>query len=56
MVSCSCVRQGDYVAYAARQLAVRQVYEEVHVDPTIELDKTVRDWLKELGEEDSDLD
>ena len=44
--------RGDYISEANRQLDDKQVYEEVEVDPTVELGKTINSKLKELREAD----
>ena len=41
---------------AVQQLDDRQVYEEVEVDPTVEVSKTIHDRLTELREEDPGLE
>eukprot|EP00795_Rhopilema_esculentum_P014500 gene14500-biopygen4278 len=48
--------RGDYIMEANRQLDDRQVYEEVEVDPSVELGKTINDKLKEIREADPALD
>ena len=48
--------RGEYVTEAVLELDDRQVYEEVEVDPTVELGKTILDRLKELREEDLGLE
>ena len=47
--------RGDYISEANRQLDDKQVYEEVEVDPTVELGKTINSKLKELREVDPGL-
>ena len=47
--------RGDYINEANRQLDDKQVYEEVEVDPTVELGKTINSKLKELREVDPGL-
>ena len=47
---------GDYISDANRQLDDRQVYEEVEVDPTVGLGKTINSRLNELREEDLGLE
>ena len=47
---------GDYISEANRQLDDRQVYEEVEVDPTVDLGKTINSRLNELREEDPGLE
>ena len=46
----------DYISEANRQLDDRQVYEEVEVDPTVNLGKTINSRLNELREEDPGLE
>ena len=48
--------RGDYISEANRQLDDRQVYEEVEVDPTVDLGKTINSRLNELREEDPGLE
>ena len=43
--------RGDYIMEADRQLNDRQVYEEIEVDPTVELVKTINNRLQELRAE-----
>ena len=40
--------RGDYISEANRQLDDRQVYEEIEVDPTVNLGKTINSRLNEL--------
>ena len=47
--------RGDYIEEANRQLGDRQVYEEIEVDPTIELGKAVNNRINELRVEDPGL-
>eukprot|EP00795_Rhopilema_esculentum_P016113 gene16113-biopygen5453 len=47
--------RGDYIEEANRQLGDRQVYEEIEVDPTIELGKAVNNRIIELRVEDPGL-
>ena len=46
----------DYISEANRQLDDRQVYEEVEVDPSVDLGKTINSRLNELKEEDPGLE
>ena len=46
----------DYISEANRQLDDRQVYEEIEVDPTVNLGKTINSRLNELREEDPGLE
>ena len=46
----------DYISEAYRQLDDRQVYEEVDVDPLVDLGKTINSGLNELREEDPGLE
>ena len=46
----------DYISEAKRQLDDRQVYEEVEVDPSVDLGKTINSRLNELREEDPGLE
>ena len=46
----------DYISEANRQLDDRQVYEEVEVDPEVDLGKTINSRLNELREEDPGLE
>ena len=46
----------DYISEANRQLEDRQVYEEIEVDPTVNLGKTINSRLNELREEDPGLE
>ena len=48
--------RGDYISEANRQLDDRQVYEEVEVDPSVDLGKTINSRLHELREEDPGLE
>ena len=48
--------RGDYISEANRQLDDRQVYEEVEVDPSVDLGKTINSRLNELREEDPGLE
>ena len=48
--------RGDYISEANRQLDDRQVYEEIEVDPTVNLGKTINSRLNELREEDPGLE
>ena len=48
--------RGDYISEANRQLDDRQVYEEVVVDPSVDLGKTINSRLNELREEDPGLE
>ena len=48
--------RGDYISEANRQLDDRQVYEEVEVDPSVDLGKTVNSRLNEMREEDPGLE
>ena len=48
--------RGDYISEANRQLEDRQVYEEIEVDPTLDLGKTINSRLNELREEDPGLE
>ena len=48
--------RGDYISEANRQLDDRKVYEEVEVDPSVNLGKTINSRLKELREEDPGLE
>ena len=48
--------RGDYISEANRQSDDRQVYEEVEVDPTVDLGKTINSRLNELREEDPGLE
>ena len=48
--------RGDYISEANRQLDDRQVYEEIEVDPTVDLGKTINSRLKELREWDPGLE
>ena len=46
----------DYISEANRQVDDRQVYEEVEVDPSVDLGKTINSRLNELREEDPGLE
>ena len=46
----------DHISEANRQLDDRQVYEEIEVNPTVELGKTINSRVKQLGEEDPGLE
>ena len=48
--------RGDYISEANPQLDDRQVYEEVEVDPTVDLGKTISSRLEQLREEDPGLE
>ena len=48
--------RGDYISEANRQLDDRQVYEEIEVDPTVDLGKTINSRLNELREEDPGIE
>ena len=48
--------RGDYINEANRQLDDRQVYEEMEVDPTVDLGKTINSRLNELREGDPGLE
>ena len=48
--------RGGYISEANRQLDDRQVYEEIEVDPTVDLGKTINSRLNELREEDPGLE
>ena len=48
--------RGDYISEANRQLDDRQVYEEIEVDPTLDLGKTINSRLNELREDDPGLE
>ena len=47
---------GDYISEANRQLDDRKVYEEIEVDPMVDLDKTINSRLNELREDDPGLE
>ena len=47
--------RGHYLEEANRQLGDRQVYEEIEVDPTIDLGKAVNNRINELRVEDPGL-
>ena len=48
--------RGDYISEAHRQLDDRQVYEEIEMDPTVDLGKAINSRLNELREEDPGLE
>ena len=48
--------RGDYISEANRQLEDRQVYEEIEVDPTLDLGKTINSRLNELREDHPGLE
>ena len=48
--------RGDYISEANRQLVDMQVYEEVEVDPTVDLGKNINSRLEQLREEDPGLE
>ena len=48
--------RGDYISEANRQLDDRQVDEEVEVDLTLHLGKTINSRLTQLREEDPGLE